>query len=105
MRGLRRSPRFPGSRAQAPPPSRTKEVEMSASEITGRSGTFKHRHNVAVHASMLAGVLAFCMMEASIAMADQATFAQDAVGASPKGWTATMTGNGNPKWTVEEDPT
>ena len=38
-------------------------------------------------------------------MADQASFADDAIGAPPKGWTVTMTGSGNPKWTVEDDPT
>jgi hypothetical protein len=39
------------------------------------------------------------------AMADNtAGFETDAVGATPKGWTATMTGSGNPKWTVEQDP-
>jgi hypothetical protein len=32
-------------------------------------------------------------------------FATDAVGGSPKGWTATRTGTGNPQWTVEEDAT
>jgi len=29
----------------------------------------------------------------------------DAVGAAPKGWTATRTGKGDPKWTVEQDQT
>src|SRR5438309_2699255 len=52
----------------------------------------------------LAVAVVLCMMEMS-AMADRADFANNAVGATPKGWTATMTGNGNPRWTVEEDPT
>jgi hypothetical protein len=55
--------------------------------------------------TILAGALVLCMMEARVAMADQASFADDAVGASPKGWTATMTGKGSPKWTVAEDAT
>ena len=38
-------------------------------------------------------------------MADQTSFANDPVGAAPKGWTSTMTGQGSPKWTVEEDST
>ena len=38
-------------------------------------------------------------------MADRASFANEPVGAVPSGWTSTMTGQGNPKWTVEEDPT
>jgi len=32
-------------------------------------------------------------------------FEADAVGAPPKGWTATKTGTGDPKWTVEQDET
>jgi len=32
-------------------------------------------------------------------------FEADAVGALPKGWTATKTGTGDPKWTVEQDET
>ncbi len=36
-------------------------------------------------------------------MADQVSFANDAIGAAPRGWTATMTGQGTPKWTVDED--
>jgi len=50
----------------------------------------------------LAGVVVLCIMNVS-AMADRADFADDAVGTSPKGWIATMTGEGNPKWTVEKD--
>jgi hypothetical protein len=40
------------------------------------------------------------------AMADNtARFEADAVGATPKGWTATSTGKGDPKWTIEHDQT
>jgi 3-keto-disaccharide hydrolase len=82
-------------------------LRIAALSFGGRAGQIAVMalHNIAVGATILAGALAFCMMEASIAMADQASFTEDAVGASPKGWTATMTGKGNPKWTVEEDPT
>jgi 3-keto-disaccharide hydrolase len=46
-----------------------------------------------------------CLMEVS-AMADNTVgFQADAVGVSPKGWTATSTGKGNPKWTIEHDQT
>jgi hypothetical protein len=39
-------------------------------------------------------------------MVDNAvSFEADAVGATPKGWTATSTGKGIPKWTIEEDQT
>ena len=40
------------------------------------------------------------------AMADNTMrFETDAVGATPKGWTATKTGRGEPKWTIEQDHT
>src|SRR5262245_39934502 len=40
------------------------------------------------------------------AMADTTvSFEADAVGAAPRGWTATKTGRGDPKWTVEQEPT
>ena len=39
-------------------------------------------------------------------MADNTVrFETDAVGAIPKGWTATKTGRGEPKWTIEQDQT
>src|SRR2546428_7495774 len=45
-----------------------------------------------------------CLM--GTAMADNtASFETDAVGATPKGWTATRTGTGDPKWTIEQDQT
>jgi hypothetical protein len=44
-----------------------------------------------------------CLMEARVMAEGSVTFEVDAVGAAPKGWTATKTGQGNPKWTVEQD--
>jgi len=39
-------------------------------------------------------------------MADSiVSFENDAVGATPKGWTATRTGTGDPRWTIEHDQT
>ena len=39
-------------------------------------------------------------------MADSiVSFENDTVGATPKGWTATRTGTGDPKWTIEDDQT
>ena len=35
--------------------------------------------------------------------AEPVDFDGDALGASPRGWTVTMTGRGTPKWTVERD--
>ena len=48
-------------------------------------------------------VIVLCLMEGT-AMANQVSFANDATGAPPQGWTVTMTGRGTPKWTVEDDP-
>jgi Domain of Unknown Function (DUF1080) len=39
------------------------------------------------------------------AMANTAKFETDVVGTTPSGWTATMTGRGDPRWTVERDET
>ena len=39
------------------------------------------------------------------AMADILNFDNGAVGAPPDGWTLTMTGKGQPKWTTETDAT
>src|SRR5258706_1172346 len=33
------------------------------------------------------------------------SFESDPIGATPEGWTATLTGKGDPKWTVETDET
>jgi hypothetical protein len=49
---------------------------------------------------------AICYFTESTAMADStALFETDIVGSPPKGWTATKTGTGEPKWTVEQDET
>jgi hypothetical protein len=33
------------------------------------------------------------------------SFEADAIGGAPKGWTPTKTGKGDPRWSVEQDPT
>ena len=39
-------------------------------------------------------------------MSNQAvSFESTQIGAAPEGWTSTLTGSGDPKWTVESDPT
>jgi hypothetical protein len=53
---------------------------------------------------VFAATLIVSMMEVS-ALADRASFMTNAVGAAPDGWTATMTGQGKPKWAVEDDAT
>lgn len=52
--------------------------------------------------SMIATALLCMTMEVS-AMADNIDLASDVVGKPPNGWTLTMTGTGNPNWTVEAD--
>ena len=62
----------------------------------------------ALPGSLRTGLLAsamLCSTTIGIAMAENVTFANDPLGQTPKGWTATMTGTGTPKWTVESDPT
>jgi hypothetical protein len=39
------------------------------------------------------------------AMAETVNFDNAATGAAPDGWTSTMTGTGQPKWTIEAEPT
>lgn len=51
---------------------------------------------------MMMAVLFFLAM-GRIAMAETGSFDGDVAGSPPKGWTITMTGTGNPKWTVEKD--
>jgi hypothetical protein len=38
-------------------------------------------------------------------MAEVVNFDDGAIGTPPKGWTVTKTGRGEPKWTIEADPT
>jgi 3-keto-disaccharide hydrolase len=57
-----------------------------------------------MRAALVAIVTALaCWVEGS-AMADTVSFEADAVGAPPKGWTATKTGRGDARWTVEQEP-
>jgi hypothetical protein len=49
-------------------------------------------------------IAALLVMEAT-AMVDKVSFDADAIGRATAGWTPAKTGTGDPKWTVEEDPT
>jgi hypothetical protein len=46
-----------------------------------------------------------CFAEVSAMAQSTVSFEADTVGGSPRGWTATRTGTGNPQWTVEQDAT
>jgi hypothetical protein len=55
--------------------------------------------------TFLAAMLVVANTLAMIAVADSVNFDNAAVGQAPPGWTATQTGSGNPKWTIERDDT
>ncbi|MEA2943459.1 MAG: hypothetical protein QOD09_3988 [Bradyrhizobium sp.] len=48
---------------------------------------------------------AFFLLEVSDMSKHAISFESNQTGATPEGWTATLTGSGNPKWTVESDET
>jgi len=45
------------------------------------------------------------LLEANDMSNHAVSFESSQIGAAPEGWTATLTGSGNPKWTVENDET
>jgi hypothetical protein len=44
-------------------------------------------------------------MEVNEMSVQRVSFESDQIGTTPEGWTATLTGSGDPKWTVENDET
>jgi hypothetical protein len=52
-------------------------------------------------------IAALCALNSAAALGQSvsATFDKDAVGQPPAGWTATKTGSGDPRWTIEKDDT
>ncbi len=52
-----------------------------------------------------AGVIILTLTMGGSVMAETLNFDDAPVGTSPDGWTLTMTGKGQPKWTVEAEPT
>jgi len=59
---------------------------------------------VLVALALISGIF-FSTTEADTVMKEKTSFTGDAAGAAPSGWTATMTGQGNPVWLVETDRT
>jgi hypothetical protein len=51
------------------------------------------------------GVIMFTLAMGGSVMAETLNFDDARAGTSPDGWTLTMTGKGQPKWTVEAEPT
>jgi hypothetical protein len=48
---------------------------------------------------------AFSLLEVTDMSNHAVSFESTRIGVAPEGWTATLTGSGNPKWTVETDET
>src|SRR6266853_3226245 len=63
------------------------------------------RHKGSQMKGTLTAATFLCFMEATAMADNMVSFETDAVGATPKGWIATSTGAGNPKWTIEQDQT
>src|SRR6516164_10203569 len=77
---------------------------VTAGSVCPKRGGERPDRPIAIRAIFVAAAF-LCSVEAS-AMADStASFEADAIGAAPKGWTATKTGKGDPKWTIEQDKT
>jgi len=55
--------------------------------------------------TILIAAALLCSAEVRAMAESTVTFEADAVGAAPKGWTATKTGRGDPRWTIEQDQT
>src|SRR6266404_4774342 len=55
--------------------------------------------------SILIAAALLCSVEVRAMAESTVTFEADAVGGTPKGWTATKTGRGDPRWTIEQDQT
>ena len=53
----------------------------------------------------IVAMVVFCLAVGRMAMAEIVEFSRDTLGVPPRGWTITMTGKGDPKWTVEKDDT
>src|SRR4051794_6210529 len=54
---------------------------------------------------ILIGLMMLALIMEGTAMAETLNFDDAIVGKSPEGWTLSMTGKGQPKWTIETEPT
>ena len=57
------------------------------------------------HARWLIAATALFFLEVNDMSNHAVSFESNQIGATPEGWTSTLTGSGNPRWTVENDPT
>ena len=56
------------------------------------------------HARLALLTATFFLLEVSDMSNHAVSFESSKIGAAPEGWTPTLTGSGDPKWTVESDP-
>jgi hypothetical protein len=70
-------------------------MRLSRSRFVARPGSGR---------AFLVAVVFALMMEGNV-MAETLNFDDAAIGAPPDGWTLTMTGKGQPKWTIETEAT
>src|SRR6058998_1859210 len=54
---------------------------------------------------MMTAIIASTSLLAGATLAENIHFDDATAGAAPPGWTATKTGKGEPKWTIEKDDT
>jgi hypothetical protein len=66
---------------------------------THRTASARHPH-----ARWIVVVVTFLVLEMNDMSNPAISFESTAIGMVPEGWTSTLTGSGDPKWTVESDP-
>jgi len=57
------------------------------------------------HARWLIAATALFLLEVNDMSNHAVSFESNQIGVTPEGWTSTLTGSGNPRWTVENDAT
>ena len=66
---------------------------------------YKRRERYTPRVTWAVIAAALILLEVNDMSNHAASFESTKIGAAPEGWTATLTGSGNPKWTVENDET
>ena len=66
---------------------------------------YKRRERYTPRVTWAVIAAALILLEVNDMSHHAASFESTKIGAAPEGWTATLTGSGNPKWTVENDET
>src|SRR6266576_4836526 len=79
-------------------------LDLFSAGGTISSGTTTSECDTTMKTILIAAAL-LCSVEVRAMAESTVTFEADAVGAAPKGWTATKTGRGDQRWTIEQDQT